>query len=102
MDERGSGLEDEYIEILEDKYKDDIINTKELSTRGNKDKTVIRFNKIVDEIPELDAKKDVLTWKRMAMVLLKNDYWCKTLSFGITKQQLQRRNEIIKKYQNLL
>ena len=42
-----------------------------LSTRGNKDKEVVRFKSVVDTIPELDSRMDVLTWKRMAMRIIK-------------------------------
>jgi len=43
-----------------------------------------------DEIPDeadikLEASKKVPSWRRICKVLLKNDYWCKTLSFGQTK-----------------
>lgn len=99
--EKGSGLTEKEINILEKKYKDKIINTNKLSTRGNKNKLVIKFTEIVDTIPELDSKVDILTWKRLAMVILKNDYWCKTLSFGLNKYQQEKRKRAIEKYKDL-
>lgn len=64
-----------------------IINTHEMSNRGHGDKEVIKFTEILDAIPELDGKEDILTWKRMAMCIIKNDYYGRTLSFSIPKRQ---------------
>lgn len=100
--ETGSGMRKEDIDILNMNYAGATFNTEELSTRGNKDKEVIKFNYVVDTIPELDTKQDVLTWKRMAMCIIKNDYFCKSLSFGISKEQLKRRKEVMKKYEQIL
>lgn len=100
--EKGSGMRQEDIDVLNINYKDAIFQTGEMSTRGNKDKEVIKFNHVVDTIPELDSKQDVLTWKRMAMCIIKNDYFCKSLSFGISKEQLKRRKEAMKKYESIL
>lgn len=100
--ETGSGMRKEDIDILNMNYAGATFNTGELSTRGNKDKEVIKFNYVVDTIPELDTKQDVLTWKRMAMCIIKNDYFCKSLSFGISKEQLKRRKEVMKKYEQIL
>lgn len=90
------------IKLLELHYGDKIERTHTLSTRGNKDKEVVRFKSVVDTIPELDSKMDVLTWKRMAMCIIKNDYFCKSLGFGLSAGQIKKRNEAIKKYKNLL
>lgn len=100
--EKGSGMRQEDIDILNINYNGAIFQTGEMSTRGNKDKEVIKFNHVVDTIPELDSKQDVLTWKRMAMCIIKNDYFCKSLSFGISKEQLKRRKETMKKYESIL
>ena len=100
--EKGSGMRQEDIDIININYNGAIFQTGEISTRGNKDKEVIKFNHVVDTIPELDSKQDVLTWKRMAMCIIKNDYFCKSLSFGISKEQLKRRKETMKKYESIL
>lgn len=100
--EKGSGMRKEDIDILNINYKDAVFQTGEISNRGNKDKEIVRFNHVVDTIPELDSKQDVLTWKRMAMCIIKNDYFCKSLSFGISKEQLKRRKETMKKYETIL
>jgi predicted phosphoadenosine phosphosulfate sulfurtransferase len=41
--------------------------------------------------PKLEAAKKVPSWRRVAKVLVKNDYWCKGLSFSMTKKEHDRR-----------
>lgn len=96
----GCGLSDDKIQQLEKDVPDKIENTHKLSTRGKKNKTVIKFKEILDESP-LDKKDDILTWKRMAMCIIKNDYICKGLSFTITKDLTKRQQELMEKYKNL-
>lgn len=100
-EEVGCGLPENEIKILEEKYSDKIINTHQFNNRGKKDKEVIVFKDIVDEIPELDTKSELLTWKRMAMCIIKNDYLCRRLNFGITKDLTKRQSELLEKYKNL-
>lgn len=97
----GCPVPDECMSILETKYKDKIINTHKLGTRGNKDKPLIKFKEVLDEIPEIEGKSDFCTYKRMAMCILKSDFVCKGLSFGISKKDLKRRKELLEKYKNL-
>lgn len=99
--EVGCPVPNEQIEILEEKYKDKIINTKQYGTRGSKDKFLIRFLEPLDELPELECKDDFCTWRRMAMCIIKNDFVCKSLSFSITKEMQAKREEVLKKYRSL-
>lgn len=66
----------------------------------SKDYTVVRFKHYLDEI---DIKNPNLlpTYKRMCIAIMKNDTSCKTLGFGLTKDELIRRKEIQKKYKDL-
>lgn len=98
----GCGLTEKEISILEDKYRDSIINTHRFNNRGKKDKEVILFKDIVDEIPELDGRCELLTWKRMAMCIIKNDYLCRGLNFSITKDLTSRQTELVNKYKTIL
>lgn len=97
----GSPVSKEFIEILEQEASDSIINTHTFSNRGKGDKEVVRFKKIVDELPKLDTKQDMLTWKRMAMCIIKNDIVCKSLSFQMTKTMMRRKEELLEKYKNI-
>jgi len=96
----GCPVRSDFINLLENDCPKAIINTHQYSIRGNGDKEVIKFRKIVDE-HVVDRKDDILTWKRMAMCIIKNDYICKGLSFSITKDLTLRQKKIVEKYKNL-
>lgn len=49
-----------------------------------------------------EAKRKVPSWRRICKVLLKNDYWCKGLSFSQTKKELEKQLEMITKYRSEL
>lgn len=100
--EKGCPVSEDHIKIMEETCPDAIINTHEFSRRGKGDKEVIKFTKVVDEIPGVDNKDDVLTWRRMAMCIIKNDYTCKSLSFGMTKDLTVRQKAIMEKYKNII
>jgi predicted phosphoadenosine phosphosulfate sulfurtransferase len=51
---------------------------------------------------KLEAAKKAPSWRRICKVLLKNDYWCKGLSFSQTKRDMEKQIEIITKYNELL
>lgn len=95
----GSPLDNKTISTIEG-YSD-VVVTSEFSTRGKGDKYVVKFKSIPDTITG-DNRTDMLSWKRMCMAIIKNDITCKTLSFSITKQQIEKRKEIIAKYKSLL
>ncbi len=41
--------------------------------------------------PHLEALKKAPSWRRVCKVLLKNDYWCRGLSFSQTKKEMERQ-----------
>jgi predicted phosphoadenosine phosphosulfate sulfurtransferase len=45
-----------------------------------------------------EAKRRAPSWRRICKVLLKNDYWCKGLSFSQTKKALEKQVAMIMKY----
>ncbi|EFS20557.1 phosphoadenosine phosphosulfate reductase family protein [Fusobacterium gonidiaformans 3-1-5R] len=61
---------------------------------------VIRFKDYLDEI-EISKPNLLPTYKRMCIAILKNDTSCKTLGFGQTKYELEKRKNIMEKYRNL-
>ena len=99
---KGCPLNDDFIKILEENYADAIINTHEFSVRGKGDKEVVKFKKIIDEVPGVDNKDDILTWKRMCMCIIKNDFICKGLSFGMTKDLTIKQREMVQKYKGII
>lgn len=52
--------------------------------------------------PKEESRRKVPSWRRICKVLLKNDYWCKGLSFAQTKRELQKQVEMITRYNNEL
>lgn len=44
-----------------------------------------------DELPGDLGSNDLGTWRRICKTLLKNDYWCKTLSFSPTKTSAYKK-----------
>lgn len=53
-------------------------------------------NGFPDDIPEtadsqLETQRKAPSWRRICKVLLKNDYWCRGLSFSQTKGEMQRQ-----------
>ena len=51
---------------------------------------------------KLEAAKKIPSWRRICKVLLKNDYWCKGLSFAQTKREMEVQVNLITKYNELL
>lgn len=98
---KGCPVKSEHIEVIKEKYNDYAYDTGMLSNRGSKDKNVVKFKKIADEMEGLDTKDDFLTWKIMAMCIIKNDYLCRSLSFQATKDLTFRQKKIMEKYKNL-
>lgn len=45
-----------------------------------------------------ESRKKVPSWRRICKVLLKNDYWCKGLSFSQTKREMERQMNMITRY----
>lgn len=97
----GCPLKTDFVTELEADYCDYITNTHSFSKRGKGDKEVVKFRKIIDSVPSIDSKDDILTWKRMAMCIIKNDYICKGLSFSITKNLSERSKHLVEKYKEL-
>jgi predicted phosphoadenosine phosphosulfate sulfurtransferase len=98
----GCPIASEDIKLLSELAPDSFVNTRETSNRGKGDKEVIRATSIPDELPGLDNKPDFFSWKRLCMAILKNDITCASLSFSITKRQVLKQNELLKKYSEML
>lgn len=51
--------------------------------------------------PALEAAKKAPSWRRIAKAIVKNDYWCKSLSFNQTTREMERQQAIRSKYADL-
>lgn len=45
--------------------------------------------------------KDIPTYKRMCICIIKNDHLCKYMGFSLTKDEMERRKAIQEKYKDL-
>jgi predicted phosphoadenosine phosphosulfate sulfurtransferase len=99
--EKGGALP---VESVNELNKD--LNYEDLGTPSNNRNytTDYRIIKFKDYLDEIDIKNPNLlpTYKRMCIAIMKNDISCKTLGFGQTKDELQRRHNIMEKYKSLL
>lgn len=60
----------------------------------------------VEAIPQeadakLEAQRKAPSWRRICKCLLKNDYWCKSLSFSQTKKEMERQLALVERYMDL-
>lgn len=93
--EKGGALSDEIIKKLQDKN----INL-ELTHTNFSNKKAVKLN-YLDDI-DISEFKEIPTFKRMCICILKNDHLCKYMGFGLTKIELQNKKRIVEKYKNLL
>lgn len=69
---------------------------------GRKTLKRVVIKRMPDHLDDLTAHNStVASWKRLAMVILKNDHTCKYMGFAPTKEQLVRQKMISAKYRSL-
>tara|TARA_R110002050_G_C8935549_1_gene512271 strand:+ start:280 stop:1578 length:1299 start_codon:yes stop_codon:yes gene_type:complete len=58
----------------------------------------------MDYLDDIDIKefKEIPTFKRMCICIMKNDHLCKTMGFSLTKTETQKRKQAELKYKNSL
>lgn len=69
------------------------------TTNYNTDKKPVRM----DYQEDYSGKnfKDIPTYKRMCICIIKNDHLCKYMGFSLTKDEMEKRKAIQKKYKDL-
>lgn len=77
-----------------------VILTGKISNRGKKDKQIIQFEDYIDDT-NVTNFKEIPTYKRMCICILKNDTTCKYMGFAQTKAEIEKRQNAMKKYANL-
>lgn len=96
----GRGLPDKTIAELSQHGIPFHLNGKTPHGRGDKQR--VRFTKVQDHLDMLSChNSDVISWKRFAVTILKNDHVCKYLGLAPTKGQMERQRQITQKYKNL-
>lgn len=99
--EKGGALPAEVANELDKNLAFEDLGTPVNNRNYTTDYRVIKFK---DYLDETDIKNPNLlpTYKRMCIAIMKNDTACKTLGFGLTKYELEKRHNIMEKYKSLL
>lgn len=95
--EKGGVLSSETI----DKLKKAGIKIEVVKTTNYKTSKLPVKMEYIDEIDIAEAK-EIPTFKRMCICIMKNDHLCKYMGFTLTKNEMTRRKNIIEKYKSLL
>lgn len=97
----GGALPTDVIEQLPKDLKYQNLGKPQSKRRYTKPYEVLKFNDYLDEV---DSKHPNLlpTYKRICIAIMKNDTSMKTLGFGQTKYELNKRKQAIHKYQEIL
>ncbi|MCI8797322.1 MAG: DUF3440 domain-containing protein [Dorea sp.] len=98
--ETGGGLDEEVIQELEEQGYQIQRNGVSNYTLSKKSR-VIFLDKIPDDTDDIKSTKDIPSWKRMCCCILKNDHICRTMGFGITRDQQRQIDAIRKKYKGV-
>ena len=94
--ERGGCLSDETIRELRNAgVKIDV----QTDTNYKTDKHPVRMD-YLDDI-DISRFKEIPTYKRMCICIIKNDHLCKYMGFSLTKDEMTRRKNIQDKYKDL-
>ena len=98
--EKGGGLSEETIcELTEKGYK---IKRNGISNYTiDKKSRIVFIGNIPDDTDDILSTKEIPSWKRMCVCILKNDHACKSMGFAETKKQRERIDKIKRKYKSL-
>lgn len=93
---KGGCLSDVTIQRLRDAgVPIEVVNSTNYKTK----KHPVRMGYLDDiDIPEF---REIPTYKRMCICILKNDHACKYMGFALTKEEVYRRDRIMKQFKNL-
>jgi predicted phosphoadenosine phosphosulfate sulfurtransferase len=94
---RGGALDDEIIQELRDNK---IPFTKNGKTSNQSKKEVVTFDNYPDKA-DIKGFASVPSYKRMCIVIMKNDFTCKYMGFAPTKDENEKRKSALEKYKNL-
>lgn len=99
--ETGGGLEETVIsELVERGYN--------IRRNGVSNYTVMKNSRVVfvgdipDDTDDVKSTRDIPSWKRMCLCILKNDHTCRSMGFGLTRQEQQRIRDIKARYEGML
>lgn len=96
----GGGLPDRVIEELKEKGYNIRLNGVSNYT-VMKNCRVVFEGKIPDHTDDIKSTKDIPSWKRMCICILKNDHNCRYMGFGLSREQRRNVEILKKKYQKV-
>lgn len=91
--EKGGALSDDTISELSGDFEIGLPN-------NYSSKRTVRFSEYPDDL-NVTNFKEVPTYKRMCICIIKNDYFCKYMGFAQTKEEMTKRKRALEKYANL-
>lgn len=93
----GGGLDEKTIsELIEHGYR---IKRNGISNYTvMKNSRIIFWDKIPDHTDDIKSSRDIPSWKRMCYCILRNDHICRSMGFGLNREQQLRVQELRKKY----
>lgn len=92
---KGGCLSDEVIQKLKDRH---IPMTVGESSNYKTEKKPVRMD-YLDDI-DIAEFKEIPTYKRMCICILRNDHTCKYMGFSLTKEETEMKNNALRKYKN--
>ena len=96
----GGGLEEDTIrELLDHGYhiRRNGISNYTLMKRSR----IIFIGKLPDHTDDIKSTRDIPSWKRMCFCILKNDHICRSMGFGLTRQQQKTIDLLKEKYKHV-
>ena len=96
--EKGCVVSDDTLEYLEN---NNIPCERKGRIKPHTTKEVVAFDEYLDDT---DCKnfKELPTYKRMCICIIKNDYYCKYMGFAQTKSELTKRKRAVEMYSKIL
>lgn len=95
--EKGGCLSEETIQKLK---KEGVHINVDPTTNYQTTKLPVRME-YIDDI-DINEFKEIPTYKRMCICIMKNDHLCKYMGFSQTKNEIIRRKNIMEKYKSIL
>lgn len=97
----GGGLEEETIqELLEHGYR--IKRNGVSNYTVMKNSRIIFLGKIPDHTDDIKSSKDIPSWKRMCYCILRNDHTCRSMGFGLSREQQRKVAALKEKYRQVV
>ena len=95
--ERGGVLGSDTVDKLKERGINIAVGDK---TNYKTDKLPVRMD-YLDDI-DISEFREIPTYKRMCICIMKNDHFCKYMGFSQTKYEMEKRKSAIKKYKEIL